>query len=133
MMKLSAQTSIKWNLDESKRLATANNRVTHEDVDNILEAVTRLDMAPHIRVYSGVHGESSGLLQVDDETFYEDDKKNFSQEGDGTLKDPKIEVVKMPLDDKKVPDHLKQSLADPKIVVVLAFCFSRDYAQINRL
>ncbi len=79
MMKLPLKMATTWDLDEGRRLMTANVRVTEDLVDDAVGyAVDTLKCDKVIHIYSGVHGDSSGLLQVDDEEFYSDSRKNLN-------------------------------------------------------
>ncbi|MGO9812540.1 MAG: hypothetical protein ACLP53_17445 [Isosphaeraceae bacterium] len=65
--------------------------------------------------------------------FYKTDVENHTQTGDGTLNKPTITVVKMPFDNEEVPIQLKNDIANPAILVILAFCYSRNYVKFHKL
>ena len=115
----------KWNYDEARNLVTATQRVTSDDVEEVLDAVCDFGVYNQIIIFSGVHGEPGGILQVADPKFFAADAE-LAQEGSGKPHDPTIVVQKMPLQ-QTTPVVLTEALLQKSTAVILAWCYSNGY------
>ena len=117
---------LKWSYDRASGLCTATERITADDVDDVLEELTRLDVYTHIRVWSGVHGEPGGIVSVGEPDFTEQDL-DFAQAGRGTPRDPVISIHRMPEAMQTAPQMMRIHCALPSTAVVLAWCYSNGF------
>lgn len=119
-----------WSYSEEKNLITATVRITSRDVERVLD--NALDWGCYRRVYifSGVHGTPDGILQVDDEIFFEQDSE-LAQPGSNKVSDPCIFVKKMPFIQQPQPELLTalnvSSVKAAGTLLILAWCYSANY------
>jgi hypothetical protein len=87
--------------------------------------------ARFIYVYSGVHGDPSGLLQVDEPDFSEKDEQELAQDDD----DLTVVIRRMTLEDnaRSIPRRLWNDVNEPDAHVVLAWCWSWFYFEMNNV
>ncbi|BDG72450.1 hypothetical protein Rmf_23790 [Roseomonas fluvialis] len=110
-------------------IAGATRRVSLDadgGIEDMVDAATRFRDVTHIRVYSGVHGDPQGMIQIDDPDFTADDLEALAEEADGLT----IDVRAMPMPDgpnDPIPEALKADLDDPAIFVILGWCYSANY------
>jgi hypothetical protein len=115
----------KWHYDDTRRLITATMKITNDDVEDVLHWAFERGICAKIYIYSGVHGEPGGILQVQDEQFYKKDLF-LIHDGKATLNDPRVTVVKKVFDNR--PEAvLKERVTDPIRLVILAWCYSEGY------
>ena len=115
----------KWKYDEARRLISATEKVTNQDVEDIVDWIVEQNKSIVYSIFSGVHGLPGGLIQIDDPEFYKHDRE-MAQPGSGKKYDPKIEVFKMPFR-QTVPPQLAEKLCDVNATVILAWCYSDGF------
>lgn len=116
----------KWNYDRASGVCTSKERITVDDVDDILEELTKLDIYSCIRVWSGVHGEPGGLVSVGEPDFSEQDL-DFAQPGRGNPRDPQITIHRMLPMMQSAPQMMRIHRSLPNTAVVLAWCYSEGF------
>ncbi|WP_198368816.1 hypothetical protein [Roseomonas rosulenta] len=130
-----ASIATKWTAVGSSIIAATQNiagKSKHDNatVEDVLDFVSNLRGVSLIRVYSGVHGTPSGLIQVDDPDFTVDDAADFEQDED----DLTIEVrgMRAPAEmGGRIPDDLLADLNDPDVFVILGWCYSAEYLKFH--
>jgi len=130
--KLSGSTASKWSL-VGNSIVGATDPVTFEDVDEVVTQAADNFGVNLIRVYTGIHGTPSGIIQIDEPDFTEKDTQELEQDED----DLKIEVVSMTdiidiFEQSRIPDQLKADLDDPDVFVVLAWCYSKFFLDFQK-
>ena len=121
---------IKWKYHREKRLCTTIERISGEDVDELLDALSDLDKYSYIRVWTGVHGEPGGLVSVGEPDFTLEDRA-FAQVGSGNPQHPDITIHSMAEATQSAPPEMLQQLSRNDTAVVLAWCYSDGYISTN--
>jgi hypothetical protein len=113
----------KWVHDPRRRIIYSRQTVTNQDVEDIVDwAIDAIDDTPKYRVWSGVHGVPGGWIQVDDDDFYEIDKRELA------VKYPHYKVTVHKMDVVTLPPHdMQMHLNDREATVILAWCYSEGF------
>lgn len=125
---LSAYVLVKWSFFRDNTIVGSGENISLDGDGGLDDLITYLvdDLRKtDIVIYSGVHGTPSGMLQIDDPDFVQDDMNALAQDADG------LRIVIKPVDfdvaQHRIPDGLRSDLDDPNTCVVLGWCNSRYY------
>ena len=112
----------KWKYETYRRLVVATERVSNQDVSDVVDWAINELFTNKFRVWSGVHGAPGGSIQVEDEDFYEIDKRTLSLK----RQQFRVKIYKMEYDTLP-PVQMREHMRDANATVILAWCFSDGF------